>query len=125
MHPFLPKFIGRIKDKDYIVIEYIKGQTLEKVEELELSFDDLTTVIFELLVIIKYFHDRGLIYRDIKPNNIMIDEQKTVVMIDFDRLIGSGIENDNFEQALDLNTDKYMAPEIFDGEVTKYSFKGV
>ncbi|KAK8854151.1 hypothetical protein M9Y10_016708 [Tritrichomonas musculus] len=123
MHPFLPKFIGRIKDKDYIVIEYIKGQTLEKIAELELTFDDLTTIIFELLVIIKYFHDKGLICRDIKPNNIMIDEQKTVVMIDFDRLIESGKENDNFEHTLDLNTDTYMAPEIFDGEVTKYSFK--
>ena len=123
MHPFFPKFIGRIKDKDYIVIEFINGQTLEKVEELGLSFDDLTAVIFELLMIIQYFHDRGLIYRDIKPNNIMIDEHKTVVMIDFDRLIDSGKENDNLDQTLDLNTDTYIAPEIFNGEVTKYSFK--
>ena len=124
-HPLIPTFFGTMEQdgQQSIIIEFINGQTLEKVEELGLSFDDLTTVIFELLMIIQYFHDRGLIYRDIKPNNIMIDEHKTVVMIDFDRLIDSGKENDNLDQTLDLNTDTYIAPEIFNGEVTKYSFK--
>lgn len=37
--------------------------------------------------IIDYFHDNKYVLRDIKPDNIIIDENNIVVMIDFDRMI--------------------------------------
>lgn len=52
-----------------------------------LSYDDRINIIFEILIVIQCFHERHYIYRDLKPNNIMINENKMVVLIDLDRLI--------------------------------------
>ncbi|KAK8892400.1 hypothetical protein M9Y10_029626 [Tritrichomonas musculus] len=107
-HPFLPKFYGTVQDKGYIITEYIKGETLLKVKNIKLSYDEKATILFELMMIIKYFHDNKLIYRDLKPDNVIIDENKTAVLIDFDRLI----ENDtNQEHTLNFFSD-FCDPEI-------------
>ena len=86
-HPLIPKFIGKLENKDYIVIEYINGQNLLNIGQLKLSFKEKVKIIFELMLIIEYFHRNNYIIRDIKPNNIIIDENKTLVLIDFDRLL--------------------------------------
>ena len=43
-------------------------------------------MIFDLMHAIKYLHDSDLIYRDLKPDNIMIDSDKTVILLDFDKI---------------------------------------
>ena len=50
------------------------------------TFVEIITMIFELMHAIKYLHDSDLIYRDLKPDNIMIDSDKTVILIDFDKI---------------------------------------
>ncbi|KAK8871784.1 hypothetical protein M9Y10_007525 [Tritrichomonas musculus] len=122
-HPLLPKFYGRVKDKGYVVIEFINGITLKNINKLNLTFEDITKIIFQLLMIFKYFNDRGFIYRDLKPNNIMIDESKRIILIDFDQLIDMKNIEPNFEQTLDMNRDEFIAPEIYNGQRLQYSFK--
>ena len=39
------------------------------------------------MIVFKYFHDNGYIYCDLKPDNVMIDNNKNIVLIDLDRLI--------------------------------------
>lgn len=86
-YPFLPRFYGRVKNENYIAIEYINGKTLNHIKKMKLTFDEKLAIIFQLMLTIKYFHDNEMIYRDLKPNNIVIDANKTAVLIDFDRLI--------------------------------------
>ncbi|KAK8836972.1 hypothetical protein M9Y10_037008 [Tritrichomonas musculus] len=122
-HPCFPKFFGIIKGEKGIIIEYIKGRTLDHINELELSCEDKIFIIFELILVLKYFRDIKMIYRDLKPNNVMIDENKTVVLIDFDRLIKN---NDKPIHTKDLGAD-YAAPEVlssgkFSYESDIYSF---
>ena len=83
-HPLLPKYYGRVEGKGYIVIEYINGKTLEHINEIGLTIDDKINIIFELLMIFYYFHEEGMVYRDLKCNNVMIDKHKTAILIDFD-----------------------------------------
>ncbi|KAK8839704.1 hypothetical protein M9Y10_031408 [Tritrichomonas musculus] len=110
-HPFLPKFYGTVKDKNYLVIEFINGSTLKKMSPDYLNFNEKITVIFELIFAMKYMHDNKFIYRDLKPNNVMIDENKTAVLIDFDRLISNENNEEIQEQTLDINAD-FLAPEV-------------
>ena len=117
-HPLLPKFIAKIKDKNYLVIEYINGQELCNIKNMQLTFNDKLAIIFQLMLIIKYFHDNQLVYRDLKPNNVLIDANKTVVLIDFDRLIDNN--NNNSTRTMDLGS-KFSDPEISNSG--NYSYK--
>lgn len=65
-------------------------------------------IIIELMFIIDYLHQNEFIYRDLKPDNIMIDNNKTAVLIDFDRMI-------KFDDASNVKTTiftSYTAPEV-------------
>ena len=108
-HPFLPHFYGTFQNKNYIIIEFINGKTLQNIEENELSYNDIIKIIFELMIILKYFHDNGYIYRDLKQDNIMIDDNKNIVLIDLDRLIGKDDENESTSGLGSI----FTAPELF------------
>ena len=84
-HPLLPKYYGSIDEKKSLIIEYINGHTLLSIEKIKR--ENKFSIIYEILLIIHYFHSKDLIVRDLKPNNIIIDENDTAVMIDFDRII--------------------------------------
>ena len=119
-HPFIPKFYGRTKNKDEIVIDFINGKTLSHINEMQLSFNDRLAIVFELMMTIKYFHDNNYLYRDLKPNNVIIDENKTAVIIDFDRLIEYNIDNKDVKMTLDLSSP-FLAPETI--EEGKFSYE--
>ena len=85
--PLLPKFYGKIKNTNSFVIQFIDGETLLDIEENKLNDDDAIFIIFELILIIEYLHENHFVYRDLKPNNVIIDENKNIYVIDFDRMI--------------------------------------
>lgn len=59
------------------------------------------------MLIFQYLHKNDFIYRDLKPNNAIIDQNKTSVLIDFDRMITSKHGLFSCEFAM-----YYSAPEI-------------
>ena len=86
-HMFLPKFYGTINKKNYLVIEFINGQSLLQIKEMKLNIQNKLAIIMEIMLAVKYIHDNQYILRDLKPGNIIIDKNKTAVVIDFDRMI--------------------------------------
>ena len=120
-HPFLPKYYGTTKVGGYLVIEYIKGKTLMHIDELHLTFEEKITIILQISMSIAFIHGKGLIYRDLKPSNVIIDSNKTAVLIDFDRIINFNNKNQSF--GFDRN---FAAPEIDSNYLTSacdvYSF---
>ena len=117
-HPLIPKFygIGKINKEERLLIEYIKGSSLQKISEMKLNKEDKISIIYELLKIIEYLHHNEFIYRDMKPDNFIIDESKTLVLIDFDRML---IEKDK-QNSKDLSTI-YIAPEVYESK--RYSYE--
>ena len=107
--PFLPKFYGNIKDKNYVVIEYINGQTLRNFQSLNLSFDGKITIIFELILALAELHSHQIIHRDLKPDNVIIDNYKKAILIDLE----SARSNINDEEhTMDIGGDQFVDPEV-------------
>ena len=118
-HPNLPSIVDIIDHEDsiLIVMDYIEGNTLSKAVN-ELGPQPQEFVIEwakQLCDVLGYLHSQNppIIYRDLKPGNIMLKPDGTIVLIDF----GTAREykQDNIEDTTCLGTRGYAAPEQFGG----------
>jgi serine/threonine protein kinase len=118
-HPNLPRIYDHFEEQQrwYIVMDYIEGQTLETMQEttprgkLELSL--VLRIANQLCTVLNYLHTRQqpIIFRDLKPANIMITKDEHMYLIDFGiaRLFKVGQAKDTVA----LGTPGYAAPEQF------------
>ncbi|MEA5578540.1 serine/threonine-protein kinase [Anabaena sp. UHCC 0451] len=69
----------------YLVQEYIDGQTLEEelIQEGKFSEIGVTQILTEILPVLQFIHDKGIIHRDIKPSNIMRRRDGRLFLLDF------------------------------------------
>ncbi|AFY52912.1 protein kinase family protein [Rivularia sp. PCC 7116] len=70
----------------YLVQEYIEGETLSKKLRTQgkLSSDVVKDILLKILPVLEYVHNKGIVHRDIKPDNIIIrDADNLPVLIDF------------------------------------------
>lgn len=69
----------------YLVQEYINGENLEEelVQHGRFSEQQILEVLQEILKVLKFVHDRGIIHRDIKPSNIMRRRDGRLFLLDF------------------------------------------
>ncbi|MFA6940849.1 MAG: Stk1 family PASTA domain-containing Ser/Thr kinase [Clostridiaceae bacterium] len=77
--------IGSDKDVNYIVMEYIKGKTLKQIikENGLIPQDKAIKIAIQIAKALDCAHSHGIIHRDIKPHNIMINENGLVKVTDF------------------------------------------
>ena len=120
-HPSLPRFYGKITKggNPCLIIEYIRGKTLEKVDTKNLALREKINFIFQIMFIIEYLQNEFLIYRDLKPNNFIVDEVKRVILIDFDRMIGLDEQKNPEEESTKDFGNIYSAPEVRYGTIKK------
>ena len=111
--PYISKFFGNFECNGikYIVIEYIEGQTLKKLIEnkTKLTFLEKIKIIIEMLISVEYIHLNGIILRDLKSENFIIDSNHDLFLIDFD--LSKAISSDSFEMTSDIGSNLYAAPE--------------
>jgi serine/threonine protein kinase len=105
-------------DNYMIVMDYIEGVTLEKLvnDSGAQSQDDVVGWAIQLCDVLDYLHTRkpSIIYRDMKPSNIMLRKDGEIVLIDF------GTAREYKDKAVSdtmyLGTRGYAAPEQFGGK---------
>ncbi|MFO7941854.1 MAG: Stk1 family PASTA domain-containing Ser/Thr kinase [Bacillota bacterium] len=113
--------VGQEPDEDlyYIVMEHVQGPTLARVldEEERLPPDRAIGIAVEILKALNFAHQKGVVHRDIKPDNVIIDETGRVKVTDFGiaRAADSGtiVANDSI-----MGSARYMAPEQARGSYT-------
>jgi len=109
------------RSEEYLVVEYITGQTLRAVLE-EYAPNPvpvaeairITLLISDALV---YCHERGIYHRDIKPENIMVQEDGNIKIIDFGIALLEGARRVTWRGLSGtMGTPDYMSPEQLKGE---------
>ena len=120
-HPNIVKIydMGFSEKLQYIVMEYIDGITLKEYIDSErvLNWKDAVHFIIQILRALQHAHNRGIVHRDIKPQNIMLLTDGTIKVMDF------GIAKFAREESMTatdqaIGTVHYISPEQARGDVT-------
>jgi len=113
-HPHIVHVIGiePYQETFCIVMEYLEGRSLEQTlaREGPLDQERALRIALQVAKALHYAHTRGIIHRDIKPDNIMLLDEDEVKVTDFGiaRWSGASLQT---QTGLRLGTPKYMSPE--------------
>ncbi|HWZ19932.1 MAG TPA: tetratricopeptide repeat protein [Ktedonobacteraceae bacterium] len=119
LHPNLPRIYEHFteNDRSYLVMDFIEGQTVEEYLEQKgggpLPVDQVITWAEQLCDVLNYLHSHQppIIFRDLKPANVMISDSGHVYLIDFGiaRFFKPGKQHDTVA----LGSPGYAAPEQY------------
>jgi cGMP-dependent protein kinase len=113
-HPFIMKLVKTFKDRTrlYFLTEFVQGEELFDVLSRVKSLPPAHCRFYVacLLLVLEYLHERDIVYRDIKPENVMIDEDGYPKVIDFG--FAKRIEGKTYSN---VGTPHYLAPEVIQG----------
>jgi serine/threonine-protein kinase len=130
--------VGSEHGLHYFVMEYVTGHSLDalleerRAEQRPLPVDAATRILTEAAATLGYAHERGVVHRDVKPANIMLDEQSRVLLTDFGisknatASTGATTVARLTETGTVLGTPQYLAPEqalgtSVDGRADQYA----
>ncbi|PWB70112.1 MAG: hypothetical protein C3F15_14235 [Holophagae bacterium] len=109
--------LGQADGIKFISMEFIAGQDLTGIirERGPLPVDEATDIVEQVCLALDAAHQQGVVHRDLKPQNVMIDSDGRVVVMDFG--IARSLQSSSMTQtgAL-LGTPDYMSPEQVKGE---------
>lgn len=111
-------FTGKSK---YIVMEYIEGVTLREYMRRNgsLGFEQAMDFTMQILTALQHAHEKGIVHRDIKPQNIMVQANGRVKVTDFG--IAQISDNDKGNSGVAMGTVYYISPEQASGKTTTFS----
>jgi eukaryotic-like serine/threonine-protein kinase len=122
-HPSIPRIYDYFSqdDRSYLIIEFIEGKDLEDILVESRDFLPEAEVVnwaIELCDVISFLHNNKpepIIFRDIKPSNIMINSHGRVVLVDF----GIAKTFQTGQKGTMIGTEGYSPPEQYKGEATQ------
>ncbi|KAJ3004018.1 UNVERIFIED_CONTAM: Ribosomal protein S6 kinase beta-1 [Siphonaria sp. JEL0065] len=111
-HPFIVKlhYAFQTTEKLYLILQYAPGGELFSHLANQRMFDEdmASFYIGELLLALEHLHGLGIIYRDLKPENVLLDEVGHVLLTDF------GLSKVALETRTVCGTIEFTAPEVLD-----------
>jgi eukaryotic-like serine/threonine-protein kinase len=118
-HPNIVTVIDRGEDggRQYIVFEYVAGWNLKQVIERQgpLPIRDALLLALQMARALGFAHDRGLIHRDVKPQNVLLNEDGQAKMTDFGIALSVDVDGVTITGTV-LGTSEYIAPEQARGQ---------
>lgn len=108
--------IEEVEEQLFIVLEYVEGKELKEIiEDGDLTVDEKWELALEIAQGIYAAHENGIVHRDIKSRNIMINESGRAKIMDFGLARMEGAERIT-KTGTTIGTTAYMAPEQLTGE---------
>lgn len=123
--PFIVRFIRSFQSPEHVffLLEYIDGlEMFELIRGIGLLESELCRFyVASLLLCLEYLDSQNIIYRDLKPENVMVDSQvRFAIKQGFIKLIDLGtckiMSQSNGRTYTIIGTPHYMAPEILEGK---------
>ncbi|GAB4496942.1 MAG: PQQ-binding-like beta-propeller repeat protein [Anaerolineales bacterium] len=121
-HPSIPRIYDYFshEDRSYLVLEFVQGRDLETVINDSTGFlneDKIISWAIQLCDVLEYLHSHKpdpIIFRDMKPSNVMINQYGDVVLVDFGiaKTFQTGIKGTM------IGTEGYSPPEQYRGDAT-------
>lgn len=118
--------VGSREGLHYFVMEYIGGRTLKEIlapstSQHRPTLDETIRILSTLARALDFAHERGVVHRDVKPANIMIEPDGRVVLMDFG--IARVIQAPGLTQpGMTMGTPAYMSPEQCSGTTDPTGF---
>ncbi len=108
--------VGEEGQIHYIATEFIEGMTLKEyiVTCSPLPIEEILEITNQVLVGLMHAHDKKVVHKDIKSQNILLDKDKNVKITDFG--IANVIDDDATKTQSLMGTPQYIAPEILTRE---------
>lgn len=126
-NPHVVKVIDIFEENNtsYIVMEYVPGITLQQKVDSEgkMSIPEAINCIGQLAEAVSYIHDKHVLHRDIKPDNVMLTPDNRVVLVDF----GSAREfvNDEVQNQTAILTHGYAPIEQYSSNGKKGNYTDI
>jgi len=108
--------IGQHDELHYIVMEYLDGRTLKQIIEQKgsLSTAQALNIVVQIADALDYAHQRGLVHRDVKPDNIFVSPNGHVTLTDFG-IVKAAFDTRLTQTGTLVGTPEYMSPEQAEG----------
>jgi len=120
-HPRIPRVYAHFEDegKHYLVMDFVRGEDLDSVVEREGAITEPRVLDWadQICEVLGYLHANGMIYRDMKPSNVMLEPGGTIKLIDFG--IAKVLQGAN--RGTQIGTPGYAPPEQYQGIATRES----
>ncbi|TAJ76652.1 MAG: cyclic nucleotide-binding domain-containing protein [Gallionellaceae bacterium] len=111
-YPHIVKIYDAVMEGDvnYMVMEYVDGETLERCAEVDnlLTLSRAAEIIYKCCKALEYAQYQGVIHRDIKPANILLRGESDIKISDFGAAV---IESQQATQVSGVGSPAYMSPE--------------
>ena len=122
-HPSIPSIFDYFSsdDRSYLVLEFINGSDLESVinhSDGFLSSAQVVSWAIELCDVLSFLHTHKpdpIIFRDMKPSNVMLDNRGHIMLVDF----GIAKQFQSGQKGTMIGTEGYSPPEQYRGEATQ------
>jgi serine/threonine-protein kinase len=117
--------VGEHAGRPFLILEYVEGGNLARhLKGRQLSFTDAATLVGRLARAVHHAHQRGILHRDLKPGNILLDAQGTPHVTDFGlaKLLDPAMavaDSGRTQSGAVVGTPGYMAPEQAGGKGKK------
>ncbi len=106
---------GRYEDTYYIAMEYLPGRSLKQLIRDEAPLEPIRAIdiTLQILKAARFAHRRGVIHRDLKPHNVIVDDADQAKVTDFG--IARAGASDMTETGSIMGTAQYLSPEQAQG----------
>ena len=119
-HPNIVKLFYSFHDNEklYLVLEYIPGGELFQQLAKQKFLNETVSAFYasQMALALKYLHEIGIVYRDLKPENCLLNSRGYLVLTDFGLSKEATIDNPSDFCSSIIGTPEYMAPEVLRGE---------